>query len=238
MAFHYRNLLILLATVAATGVGCASDEPSELGRASQDDLNVYEKSNGKFYQGLSYGPSALEAEGYHTLAGAAKSASAVIVAEVVGVRHTGTIVEKDVSPEGHIHALGIDLRPVEVIVGNLPEQYHDRLTVERGGFSGEPSEMVERMQAALPDGLSVWFLRTQAEYTEQMKGRPPTEEEKEGPDYRLVCSQGLFVQGAQHVVNPIEEDNFGMVEGEAYEKLGQLVQTLRGVEGWHGRAPG
>ncbi|MGH3500068.1 MAG: hypothetical protein ACRDQA_04060 [Nocardioidaceae bacterium] len=217
---------VLLIPVAA---GCSEPPPTD-----PQALNYYDPANRSFFKPVQYGASALEAEHYKTLKGAAQATSAIIIAEVIDV-HPGSNTEDEAGDVTRY--IAIDIRPIEVIKGSLPDQYRDQITVERLAMR-DVGRMVSRMRSNSTDGLSVWFLRDKANYTRRMKRREPTGKEKKLPAYRLICSQGLFAQGKNGVMNPLIGHDWGMAdEGESYDQLSELVNYLHSVEGWTGKAP-
>jgi hypothetical protein len=68
----------------------------------------------------------------------------------------------------------------------------------------------------LPKGLAVWFLKS--------KGDPPA-----APYYVLSSSQGLYLQGKDHVVCPTALTNPGamVAELEAKRHLSEVAEAVR-----------
>jgi hypothetical protein len=164
---------------------------------------------------------------------ATRHASAVVIAEVTDVRPGSTAVGE--TADDVVNRIAIDIRPVEVIKGKLADDSPDTLTLERPA-SGDVEEAVTYMKAHLPEGLSVWFLRNRTDYSEQMKGEPLKTSLARA--YRLVSSQGLYVQGASGVANPLVGTDHGMADqARNYTKLSALVDDIRSVDGWTGLAP-
>lgn len=175
----------LLAMVVLSGCSDSSDvDPSQ--------LNNYDRSSVSFFEPVQYGASALEAEHYQTLTAATQAASVVVVAEVTGVRK-GSVSVGETSND-KVRRIAIDIHPVATIKGSLTDGHQEKVSLERLA-GGDAERSIEHMRSTLPDGLSVWFLRNLDDYTRRMKGRAPTDEEKERPTYRLISSQGLYVQG-------------------------------------------
>lgn len=191
---RYRcGVVALLVAMLVLG-GCSGN--SSVGSSQ---LNSFDRSSVSFFEPVRYGASALEAEHYKTLTGATRAASAVVIAEVTDV-WKGSVSIGETSKD-KVRRIAIDIHPVATIKGSLTDDHQEKVTVERLA-GGDVEQSIEHMRATLPDGLSVWFLRNLADYTRRMKGRPPTAEEKRGPTYRLVSSQGLFVQGKDRVIDP------------------------------------
>jgi hypothetical protein len=95
-------------------------------RSDADDMAFYRAFHSE---------SGLSAEHYATLDQAVQAAEAVVVAQVVDVRHTRTFRgEVTAYP---LEMVGIDIRPIEVVASALPAEFADELTVEFvGGSSG------------------------------------------------------------------------------------------------------
>lgn len=216
--------------------GPAPEDTDQIGVADAEALNQYPPGDASFYDPLAWGQF-MEAEWFGSVEEAARSASVVVVAEVTDV-YVATKTDGVEDDPSDMYNLGIDLRPIEVVKGELPPKYRERLTVDRplAGTETPVDQLVEEMRANLPAGPAVWMLRNETEFIKAMKGREPTVSEARGPDYWLVSSQGLFIQGVQHVENPIVGYEEPMVhEGEDYERLSKLVEYVRNVEGWHGK---
>lgn len=213
-----------------------------------DIADTYRAGDIAFFGGERSGGGAVsEVEHYDSIESAAKAASAVIVAEVIDVRHTRTVYGEERSWD-RFHMVGLVLRPVEVLRGDVPDELAQELTVEFMHTVGppdtsDPRDVVERQKASLPEGRSVWFLRSKAEEGERLKaylakeGKELTEQEiammeAEKPYYRLTSSHGLFVQGEHHVVNPVAfhqeaTANTMLADGESYRKLSELIAAIR-----------
>ncbi|MFC7216847.1 hypothetical protein ACFQLX_01470 [Streptomyces polyrhachis] len=196
-------------------------------------------SAAEFYAPLAFGGSMREVEHYDSLADAADAADAVVIAEVAGVKET-RLIEGDGSDR--LSMLGVVIRPVEVLRGSLPASDEEELTVEFIGGSADLDQTVAEMKAALPEGRSVWFLRAKAEegkrHLDELKqaGTTPSDQELaaiEGdkPYYRVVSSQGLFVEEGANVVNPVAAEDAEadpmITEGEKYTELSELVAHVR-----------
>lgn len=213
-----------------------------------DIADTYRAGDIAFFGGERSGGGAVsEVEHYDSIESAAKAASAVIVAEVIDVRHTRTVYGEERSWD-RFHMVGLVLRPVEVLRGDVPDEFAQELTVEFMHTVGppgtsDPGDVVQRQKASLPEGRSVWFLRSKAEEGERLKaylakqGKDLTKQElammeAEKPYYRLTSSHGLFVQGEHHVVNPVAFDdeataNTMLSDVESYRKLSELIAAIR-----------
>lgn len=200
----------------------------------------YRATDVAFFEHIQFGGGTREAEHYKTLDAGGRAASAVVVAEVVDATHTRTISGEESWDQ--LHMIGVVIRPVEVLRGNLPAEFSQQLVVEFM-TSVDPKNSVAELRTRLPEGRSVWFLRSKAEEVKRIeqsamqsgKELSPSDRarfEVEKEFYRLTSSQGLFVQGRQHVVNPIanpheaHEDTM-LSEGESFDRLGELVAAIR-----------
>lgn len=231
------SLAVVGLVVGPRLVGAQLDADEDRG-VSATALNTYSPDDVAFWKPFGAGGGAAsEAERYATLNGAASSATAVVVAEVVEVVKTRVVVGE--VPSDRLHTIGITIRPLEVLAGALPEGDRDELTVEFLSGSVDPSDRIAELNSNLPDGQAVWFLRSKAEeiakhraYLEK-RGREPSRRElemfeAEKPFYRVVSSQGLLLQGEHHVIGPIVWSDAGMVEqATQYAKLSELVKALR-----------
>jgi hypothetical protein len=223
-----------LVVVAGTGAAVLMDDPSaaprpapQAGPARGYDADVVSRRAAAFYGALGTS-GASEAEHFPTLRAAASSATAVVVAEVTDVRVTRTLRDG-------VGFVGVTLRPVDVLNGELPSG--DPVVVEI--LAG--TDPVTDLRATLPDGFGVWLLRSKAPQGSAKPGAPAP---ADAGYYRLVSSQGLFVQGASHVVNPVRErpspeadatarpvppalPDPVAAEAEAFPRLSELIEHLR-----------
>ncbi|MGH3486744.1 MAG: hypothetical protein ACRDP8_02320 [Actinopolymorphaceae bacterium] len=199
-------------------------------------LDMFDRNNVSFFEPAGYGESALEPEHYETVKDAAQHASAVVIAEVADVRQGETTIGE--TPNDIVSRVAIDIRIVEVIKGELEDDSPDTLTLQRLASGDSVEESIAYMKAHLPEGMSVWFLRNHSDYYEQMKGEPLQTTPEHA--YRLLSSQGLFVQGQNSVANPLVGADQGMADQARgnYTKLSDLVDFVRSVDGWTGVVPG
>ncbi|MGH9023644.1 MAG: hypothetical protein ACRDV9_11185 [Acidimicrobiia bacterium] len=248
--FKISSSVLLGATIL--GAGCGADS-SQRGRAAAEKarsiepasevrdaagLDAFFVEDEAFFRNFSY-VGTLEAERYGELESAARQATTVVVATVSDIKPTRVIGNPK---EGIAEYVGVVLRPREVLVGTLPEHHRHELVVE---FLGSRSSS-EDLRRSLPQGQSVWFLRNKADFSTEEKVNPPATDES--GFYRLISSQGLFIQGSDHVVNPVREregpeigetpenaerrshlDDPVSEKGESYRQLGELVTHLRSV---------
>jgi hypothetical protein len=233
-----RMALIAAGAVAATtavallaGPQLFDQDDTAAGKGKQSAL--------AFFEPLRFGTGMREVEQYDSLDAAAEAASAVVMAEVVDVRMTRVI-----EGEGgdRLYMIGVIVRPVEILDGALGEASQQQLTVEFTGGGEDPAAAVEQMKSQLPERESVWFLRSKAEEGERLleelkqAGRTPSADwvravKGDRPYYRVVSSQGLFVQDEQDVINPIVgEDGTSdtmVAEGEKYDEVSHLADHVR-----------
>ena len=107
----------------------------------------------------------------------------------------------------------------------------------------EPVETTAaRLKRSLPKGEAVWFLRAKAEevarYEADMKRAkrkisPATARslEVEKRYYRLVSSQGLFIQGSDRIENPVADPDVApndplIKQADKITKLSRLTATV------------
>jgi hypothetical protein len=213
---------------AEEDVGCSGSSHVDAAR-----LDAYHGPDISFFKQVGYGESALETEHYDTVREATQHASVVIIAEVIDVRPGSTTQE---IPDDMVRRIAIDIHPVEVIKGELEDNTPSTVTLELM-VGSSVDESIAYLKAHLPEGLSVWFLRHRSAYSEQMKGKAlETSPERA---FRLISSQGLFVQGRKAVTNPLVATHHGMADQaeDAYPTMSQLVDDIPSVDGWTGRAP-
>jgi hypothetical protein len=207
-----------------------SFEPADIGT-----IDVHVKGDAEFYAPMSFkGGAALEVHHFETVKDGAKASTAVVVAQVVDVKKTHKVRD--------LYTFGITIQVVEVLSGTLPGKDRSRLTVEFLAGSTDPADRIAQMNKNLPKGLAVWFLISNAEEGKQLRakqtsqGQPISKEQEalmaaDAPYYRLSSSQGLYLQGEDHVINPIAADNSsGMVaELETKAKLSELAEGVRAL---------
>jgi len=154
------------------------------------DVDRYDPRAEAFFREYAPGSGATEAEHFASLSDAYGSATVVLLAEVTDVRPTRTVPAG--SPDAVTYT-GVVLRPVEVLRGEL--RGSGPVVVE---FAG-PTD------AAAPGGFGVWLLRNKGDVPFGAAPKPGAPANDESAYYRLVSTQGLFVQGRTHVVNPVRE---------------------------------
>ncbi len=136
--------------------------------------------------------------------------------------------------------IGVTVHVDEVIRGHLNGGEDDDIVVEFLGGSSDPTKGLDQMR--LPDAKSVWFIQSKAEGASERRrkveaaGQSWTDLNEQvaradAPYYRLISSQGLFVQGEQSVVNPLgrdaDEDAGMTADGEARKRMSDLISAVR-----------
>lgn len=195
-------------------------------------LDTYRPGDVAFFDHIQVGgPAAEEVEFYESLSAGSVAASAVIAAEVVDVRETRVITGEIATDQ--VPMYGVALRPVEVLAGSLRGEYSEELTVEFVGDQANLAQKIDDMKATMPQGQSVWFLRYKGEGVNPVD-RPLSANEQETLEgdeqyYRLTSSQGLFIQGKEHVIDPVAaaDPESMAAEAESYDTMSQLVRSLR-----------
>lgn len=247
MASRQRQRVAAVAVVAAAvailaallGPGLLGGTGGDSQRASRARLDTYDSGDVAFFRHFQIGTGASEGYWYKTVAAAAKAADVVIVAEVTGMRKTESLTEEG----GHVFYMdGLDLRPVEVLHGTLPDQNKDKLTVDFAVGSVDPSREIAEMNTALPEGQSVWFLHSKSNSYEIEKkdmakqGKKMSEKQAQmfidhSKYHRVVSSQGLYVQGSDHVVDPMAAEGIpgAVPEARSYSRMSQFVEYVRSL---------
>lgn len=162
---------------------------------------------------------------FTTLTEAYAHATAVIEAEVTGVRPGRSWGE---SPETALRSLFVDLRPVRVLRGALQPDLP--VSVEFGAvWAPDPLEpVVDRMNADLP-GRGVWLLRAQNEPPAERKPGAPAPSPGADPGLYWIVhpNSGVFVQGETHVEAPSAQRNRvtpgAQAEAERFGTLAELA---------------
>ena len=225
-------LTALLASACGSGGGHASTLRESLGAAGDAEGQITADAE-SFFSKVAYGDAVDEAHKYGTLQDAANASDAVIVANVVGVRITRTLGDNEQEQASYV---GVDVKPTEVLSGSLPPFAQGSLTVE---FLGSPQALAA-MNKALPSDQVVLFLHQKGTGVLKVKPGAPTLDESQY--FRLVSSQGLFVQTLNGVFNPVisraAADTAGdqpitkvdaSVQGERFTTLDALADYVKSV---------
>ncbi len=229
--------VVVVAATLLLSAGCAR-EPATVAppavdaganRIAATDLDRHYPEDSKFY-----GPMAASMEG--VLLGrppadvpAATKESTVVVAARVDQLSAQRII-------GDVQTIGVQLTDIEVLSGKLEPSLNGAVTVEL--TLGEPvnvEKQVDAFRAALPKGYGIWFLRWQgAKKPVTKKEANPAEDPADSSLYGVVHRQAMFIQGADHVVNPITEHSLegrslpGLQRNaEAFPKLSDLANKVR-----------
>lgn len=172
------------------------------------------------------------------LADGMASATDVVLAEVVDVRTSRTLVDDNGNAHGAM--LGVVLRATEVLRGDLVAG-SDEMVVEFAGGK-DSDEAVAAMTSSLPTGLAVWFLRETDNQAPSPGGEPGA---VAGHYYQVLHSlAGVLVQGPDHVVagplrcpavpqprtsTPPESPSM-VTEAEGFATLDDIVAYLRTLD--------
>jgi len=232
-----RTSIASLAAILAASVtaGCAgpghgpAPAPAKVAasqaRVAPGPVNVdtYRTATVRFFAAFRY-PEATELEYYNSLEDAVAGATVVVLGRVRAVAVTRTVGATGADAVPYI---GVTVEPVEVLRGSLPAAHARTLTVEFMGASASTDDL----RASLPDGYAIWVLRNKATLPAGVvaKGPLPTNERDY---YRLVSSQGLFVQGESHVVNPLDHGDTPEIAmpGQAAHGPARRDPVTEGVE--------
>ncbi|MBM7785603.1 hypothetical protein [Tenggerimyces flavus] len=208
-----RRIGVAIVAVAALATAALLIAPRfldqlSIGPAGVGAIDVHVKSDLEFFAPMRLAGGAIEeVHNFETVDDGVKASTAVVVAKVVDVKKTRMIHD--------VHMWGMTIQPVEILSGKLPEQDRDKLTVEFLAGSVDPADSVARMKEDLPKGLAVWFLISKADASY----------------YVLSSSQGLYLQGKDHVVNPIAAPGSGgmVTELESRSRLSEVAETVRAL---------
>lgn len=230
--------IVAVGGASACGADAPTMKPAVTDRApivhgSVANLDQHRPADLAFYRSFRQ-EGAISVKHFDTLEAGAKAATAVIVAEVTDVRHTRTL--RGERADDTVQMIGVVLRPVEILAGELPTEHRARLTVEFLATSAEEADSISELRAGLPVGQAVWFLHRKGDSLAAPKPGAPPLPPGERQFYRTISPQGMFVQGEGHVECPlVEQTSDGLrpndmtTQGETYATLSQLVVKVRGV---------
>lgn len=233
---HIRRCIVLAVSAVLAAVpiaGCATD-PGPTPAAGAAAGSTVEIANvdrpdpdaAEFFHRFHMG-GLLEPEPCGSIAAGAAAASAVMIGRVERIEQTRTY-QGEIADD-RLSYVGVVLRPVLVLAGEVPDQFASALTVEF--MTGSDPDAFDRLRKALPVGHEgLWFLRKKSD---PIPGRgQPQFHPDEADYYRVMSSQGLFVQGAGGVVTPLAEDRPGdmAAEGRSYQRVSALVDAVRDLE--------
>lgn len=228
-----RRVALVSGLVAALIVTIFVTEQSEVSA-----LDRWHPGAARFYRELM--PHAGDSEMAHhkTLRQLTMDASAVVIAEPGEVFETRTIVGEGTD---RLTMVGLRLKTVDLIRGKLDVSYQGSTVVEFVGGSAGSAAALETVRELPPDGAAVWFLRAKQEgateresLRKRLGAKGSTREasvlEEDKPFYRLVSSQGLYIQGRQAVENPLLPDDHHdevVEEAASSERLSSFKQRLQ-----------
>lgn len=233
-----RRALLLAAGagVCVPLVGCSTDRGAVTPQA--DPLDEVDPAAPAFFGQFAL-PGAREVETYASLEQMSTAATAVAIARVRDVVATRTIEAEGADRVGMV---GLVLEP-RIVKGRVASSSARRLVVEFVGGTESAAAAASRLRRDLPRANALWFLRAKAEEvdrtTERLRaaGRRPSARDaalmaEDRRYFRLVSSQGFFIQGARRVENPMASAEPG--EGEPLidaaariERLSQLVARVQ-----------
>lgn len=239
---RFRLGLGVLAIVAAVAVVLGSRQFDDSPHVDPVALDTYQPGNVAFFSRLDLYTSAALTESYDTVDRAAQSASVTVVAEVADVRLSHWVGP----PKDRIPMIAVAIEPADVLVGELPDEFSDDLSILFPADERDPDGSIESLRSVLPEGQAVWFLRSGEERVARAE-RYQEESDQEVPEYAreiqeierkmyvLISPKGLLVQGEQGVVSPVsgrEEDGSDLsgdlpADAATYATLSKLVDRLR-----------
>jgi hypothetical protein len=211
------------------GSACARPESSDPQPAanSLSDLDAHRQTDVAFFSQLRLRSGAIR-QPPATLDEATQKATAVVLADVASVAPTRMVHD--------VQMLGVTLRPVEILSGALRTDPQSPVVVEMiGSAAATDAGKLAGLNAALPKGRSVWFLRWQGEPPETVKPGAPTDGPEDSRLYGLVSIIGVFVQGPDGVMSalvggPDRERTTFQGHAEGLKTMSTLVAYVRAVK--------
>lgn len=161
-----------------------------------DGLDTYLPADDSFYAFLRL-PGALSIRPPATLETGSKSATAVVLASVEGVRKTRDM-PTDGQQDDRAIKVGVVLKVTEVLKGKLATSAPDPV-VE---FYLTDESDLDVWKSTLPKGQAVWFLEWLGENRVDL-GKSTSELDK--TLYGLISMQGVLTQGKTSVVSVLDE---------------------------------
>ncbi|WP_157963801.1 hypothetical protein [Actinocorallia populi] len=220
--------LIAVALVLALA-SCASSTPVRTAPAPASpvlsDLDVPRPAAIEFFSRCRVS-GAIEADLHETLKGAVRDSTAVMIAAVAGEEPGRDIVGE--VPSDVVRLSAYRLKIDEVLWGELPSEHRRELVIE---FVGAPEG------TSFPEGKAIWFLHRKGDPTRHLPDPPPVDPAERG-FYRVLSSQGLYLQGTDGVVAPLAERHSdagsprgrtdgAAAEGEKSTKLSELATRIK-----------
>lgn len=230
-ARRWTRRAVVVGTLGAAAAAGTAGVVLRQTAAPGDDLDTFDPTAADFFGRFSYA-SALEIENYTSLGEMSVAATAVVVARVDEVVATRTILGDGGDRLGMI---GLSLRPL-VVKGALQPTFADRLVVEFVGGSGPVQATVADLRRTLSRASAVWFLRAKAERIDRRLaeiralGRRPSPAElalieADRRLFRLVSSQGFFIQGQGRIENPMTSQDATEPESRL-RRVAEEIPTL------------
>ncbi|GAB3279434.1 hypothetical protein GCM10027589_06020 [Actinocorallia lasiicapitis] len=197
-----RTFLAFALVVTLAGCGAPASPPAPVPSSAADDLDVPRPAAIEFFSRYRVGSAVEEADLHTTITNAVKDSTAVVIAEIAGPGPSRSItgeVASDVIPLSSYR-----LTIVEVLHGELPTPHQKELIIEFMGKGRGP----------YPQGKAIWFLHRKGTATRHLKNPPPPDP-AERDRYRVLSSQGLFLQGPDSVIAPLAEQPQADAENQA-----------------------
>jgi hypothetical protein len=191
-----RTIIALGLAVVLTGCAAPASKPQPVAptvAAVVSDLDTPQPSLIKFFSKRRIASSAMEADLHVSIADATRDSTAVVIAEISGPGPSRTVTGE--VPSDVISLTGYRLKIHEVLAGKLPAKHTQELIIEFMG-GADPTKY--------PRGKAIWFLHRKGTPTRHLKNPPPVDP-AERDLYRILSSQGLFIQGQDGVIAPLAE---------------------------------
>ena len=222
---------------AVLGASCSSDRAA----APRDTTQPAHASSGsgslRFYGAFAVGPGADEVEQYSSLSEAVDAASAVVLATPTVVSLTRSI--RDENDPG-VTFLGVQLEISRLLAGSLPADRSKTLMLEMMGSADELERLNESSTDAAP---AIWLLHRKGDSAPGITGDPDSSERD---FYRIISSQGVFVDGPNGVLNPVRDASDALAddadelqplakrdpvsaEAQQYKSLDALAEAIVGI---------
>ena len=213
----------LAAAACATGASSNSGGPQLVDDAGM----LWDSAHAVWSQLAPVG--ALEVEFYEDIGSMSEAATAVILAEVVGlsppvqIRMEGNQSQTGMEDGASYTWGGYEVRVVEVVKGSLP--------VSNATPTGETTIRLDSLVSPQgePPGLALLFLRSKAEEYDQGIALSHSSELEtfERSGYRLVCSQGLFIDYNGTARNPVAEAMHGFQDDNPARPNDPIADSVR-----------
>lgn len=162
--------------------------------------------------------SVLEPEYFNSLEQMSTSATVVIVGKIESGGVTRTVGDPTGQEGPVMDFWGLNIRVLQVLAGELEPN------------SGQETIVVEthfRTNDRVPKGAGIFFLRHKLDVPPEADLGPLPEGEED--KYRLVSSQGVFVESPRGMINPIVEAARESAEGDDDVPTDEIAEQVRGM---------